>query len=237
MSWRRFADETPWHPKVLRLAREDRWTWFELVCYCGRYKTEGTIPEAVSEALPHADDELLFRLRDVGLLDLNLVDGVYSIHDWPDYNPPKDPTARDRKRRQRARERDTERDEAVTASGPEAASAAASHNSGRDTTVTEPSRPGPSRARGRARPVPSSGPSTVSEGRERDAGSPPSTPQQAASTASTTPYEVALGWVRNAGWSDPHLARTLREDRPELTEAEVQALVAEAREVAGRGLL
>jgi hypothetical protein len=50
----------------------------------------------------------------------------------------------------------------------------------------------------------------------------PASPQQA---APPTPFEQARNFVRNAGHMDPSLARTLREDRPELTAQEVDSLV------------
>ncbi len=130
MTWLRIDDAFPQHPKLVELARSDRWTWLEILAYCARYKTEGRVPSAIREAVPAASPKLLARFVDVGLLDEH--EHGLEVHDWRDYNP-KDPTAADRVKRYRHRnggvtepvtealhDRNVERNAGVTVTAPRA---------------------------------------------------------------------------------------------------------------------
>jgi hypothetical protein len=103
MPWAKFDDKTPRHPKLLLLPRIDRWTWFEIICYCAEYRTQGAIPKTIAQAVPHAKQGFLQLATDVGLFESE--GGSLSVHDFDKYNL-KDLTATERKRRERARARD-----------------------------------------------------------------------------------------------------------------------------------
>lgn len=106
MSWLRLDDGFADHPKVLELARADRWRWVELLTLVARYRTAGHVRPGM---LRGADigPKLTAKLVELHLLDAHELDGHqdYSVHDWADYNPPADPTGRDRQARHRARQR------------------------------------------------------------------------------------------------------------------------------------
>ena len=100
MAWLRIDDGFAQHPKIVKLARVDRWTWLEVLCYCARYKTRGIVPAAVGEVVRGASPAYLNRCFELHLLDRNGDD--YIVHDWDDYNG-RDPkilqTERQRKHR------------------------------------------------------------------------------------------------------------------------------------------
>lgn len=173
MSWLRLDDDFAQHPKVVRLARGDRWTWLEVLLYCARYRTEGHVPEAIGEAIRAATPAFLDRCHTVRLLDLN-GDG-YFVHDWREYNP-KDPTAAIRQQRKRDRERDADRDADRDESVTE-----------RDEGVTRVR----ARAGSRARPVPSLAPTALGLGTEAQLDTPPTPP----SSSQATPSSSAGDWV------------------------------------------
>jgi len=101
MSQLRLEDTTPAHPKLLQIPRADRWTWFEVLAYCARYQTGGTIPKTISEAVPAATPDFLALCASAGLFDGK--QGSLVVHDWTDYNP-RNPGAADRQGRYRARQ-------------------------------------------------------------------------------------------------------------------------------------
>lgn len=175
MSWLRLDDTFAQHPKVVRLARGDRWTWVEVLLYCARYRTDGRVPEAISEAVRAATPAFLNRCYELHLLDLNGSGEAptYVVHDWDFYNP-KDPTGAVRKQRQRDRERDESRDEGVT-----------SHVTERDEGVTRAR----TRVGRRARPVPSPGSTTQGEGTGAKLATPSSSPPTPSATTSSSSGE------------------------------------------------
>ncbi len=109
MTWLRIDDGFARHPKVVQLARSERWTWLEILCYCAHYKTNGHVLANVREVVPSAKTTLVEKLVSVRLLD-KTEDG-WKVHDWDDYNP-SDPTAADRAKRYR--DRNANRDATVT---------------------------------------------------------------------------------------------------------------------------
>lgn len=107
MSWLRLDDKFVRHPKITRLARNDRWTWLEVLSYCSEYKTAGFVPDTIREVVPKATAPFLERCYQLHLLDLTTGNehATYRVHHWDDYNP-KDPTKADRMARWRDRKRD-----------------------------------------------------------------------------------------------------------------------------------
>ena len=101
MAWLRLDDGFYTHPKVLKLSRQERWTWVEVLCFCARYDTGGEIPTAISEALPKVNPAFLSKCVDIGLVDTT-DEPAFHIHDWKTYNP-KDPTNAVRQQRYRSR--------------------------------------------------------------------------------------------------------------------------------------
>jgi len=145
MAWLRIDDGFAQHPKIVQLSAKDRWTWLELLCYCARYRTEGHVPEAISEVVRGATPALLERCVSLRLLEVSTGRNGYEIHDWADFNP-KDPTKAARQARWRHN-----KDSAAPVDADVDA----------DVDASTVYRDGPSRAgsRARSRPVPS--PSTT----------------------------------------------------------------------------
>ena len=74
-------DEFPDHPKVVGLSDSAFRAYIELVCYCSRYLTDGTVPESAARkcAAPKTVSELV----SAGLLDRH--SGAVHIHDYLDH--------------------------------------------------------------------------------------------------------------------------------------------------------
>jgi hypothetical protein len=85
VSWLRIDDGFPRHPKLLQLTRSERYTWVELLCYCAEQRTEGGVPESITNAVRQATTDFLCKAHDAGLLDAR-DDGTYIVHDWALYN-------------------------------------------------------------------------------------------------------------------------------------------------------
>ncbi len=86
MSWLRIDDGFPEHPKLVKLGKSaDRWTWLELLAYCARRETGGTIPRGVDDVLRRVTPKFLERCVTVGLVDRE-DDGDLTVHDWNIYN-------------------------------------------------------------------------------------------------------------------------------------------------------
>jgi hypothetical protein len=124
VSWLRVDDSFAEHPKILKLARTDRWTWVEILCYCARQNTKGYVPPNIGELLRYATPAFIRKALAAGLLEEDQQGP--KVHDWGDYNG-RDPKIMqaDRKRKQRenavtsavtspGQERDQSRDENVT---------------------------------------------------------------------------------------------------------------------------
>ena len=96
MTWVKLDDAFADHPKVMALGR-DRMAglgvWMSAACYCARFLTDGFVPAAVADGFNQP--RILTKLVEVGLVDK--VDGGYLLHDWLDYNPPRDRVLAERK--------------------------------------------------------------------------------------------------------------------------------------------
>jgi hypothetical protein len=96
MTWIRVDDQFADHPKVMALGR-DRLSglglWHVAAAYCARYLTDGFVPESFIQA--QAPKGLARRMIDVGLFTAS--DGGYRLHDWLDYNPPREKILAERK--------------------------------------------------------------------------------------------------------------------------------------------
>lgn len=95
MSWLKLDDGFADHPKLVRLGPPaHRWAFLELMLYCAKHRTDGYFPtELVTK-------KMLARYVEVGLVD-DEGEGHYRIHDWPQFNPTKDPTGATRQQRWR----------------------------------------------------------------------------------------------------------------------------------------
>jgi len=97
MSWLRLDDGFSIHPKIVSLSVADRWTWVEVLIYCARYRTGGTIPRGIAAAIPRAGTAFLRRAAAAGLID-EYDDGALEVHDWQTYNGPIEAAALAKKR-------------------------------------------------------------------------------------------------------------------------------------------
>lgn len=110
MTWVRFEDLTPEHPKLASLGSYTPlcgWLWFAACCYCMRHLTDGVISHDALRALwPYrhigvatggvpglfdvgddpTPDDLISLLVACGLLERKR-NGCYRVHDFLDYNP------------------------------------------------------------------------------------------------------------------------------------------------------
>jgi hypothetical protein len=96
MTWVRLDDAFADHPKVMALGRDriaGLGVWVAVACYSARYLTDGFVPDAVARGF--AQRKTLGRLVEVGLMDE--VPGGYRLHDWLDYNPPREKVMADRR--------------------------------------------------------------------------------------------------------------------------------------------
>jgi hypothetical protein len=106
MGWLRLDDGFAMHPKIAALSDRDYRAWTKVLLYCARYRTQGDVPDhAFREIGINAQSRRKFIA--VGLLDLD-ADGITSIHDWADFNPP-DPTNAERQKRWRERQKEAKR--------------------------------------------------------------------------------------------------------------------------------
>lgn len=87
MSWIKIDDQFADHPKVVEAGPLAAWLYVCGLTYCGRYLTDGWIPDGQVRKLADVDKatDLADRLVDVGLWDR--VDDGYVVHDYLDYNP------------------------------------------------------------------------------------------------------------------------------------------------------
>jgi hypothetical protein len=112
MSWLRLEDGIGDHPKILKLARADRWTWIELLSYCARHQTDGHIPNEIGESRRYITNGFLRKCVDAGLIDQT--ENGLTVHDWDHFNPTKDPTNAIRQQRYRNARRNANVTENVT---------------------------------------------------------------------------------------------------------------------------
>lgn len=99
MTWSRFDDAAPKHPKAIA-AGNDAWAlWAGAVMYCNRYLTDGFVPTAAlaTECLPEPITAAKARKLAQRLVDAKLrvggpglfvvVDGGFMVHDFLEWNP------------------------------------------------------------------------------------------------------------------------------------------------------
>jgi hypothetical protein len=103
LQWIRLEGGVTGHRKLLALTRDERWTWVELLDYCDAQRSP-VVPAGVADRVPRASSALLRKLERVGLLEpeLELGEG-WRVHDWEQYQPPKDATKAARQARYRAK--------------------------------------------------------------------------------------------------------------------------------------
>lgn len=89
MTWVRFDDTFPEHPKVLSVGGDAAWLHVCALAYCNRLETDGEIPEGILHRLSDRKNpmQLAERLVAVGLWDHAAFGWV--IHDYHDYQPSK----------------------------------------------------------------------------------------------------------------------------------------------------
>jgi hypothetical protein len=112
MTWLKIDDGFPEHKKLLGLQRNERWTWIEILAYCARQSNGGVLPDGIEKHMKYVSVGYLQKCVELGLLDV--VNGLFTVHDWNEYNP-KDPTNSVRQARYRNAKRNAEVTEKVTA--------------------------------------------------------------------------------------------------------------------------
>jgi len=87
VSWIKIDDQFADHPKVIAAGPLAAWLYVCGLTYCGRYLTDGWIPDGQVRKLADIDDAAaqVQRLVDVGLWER--VDDGYIVHDYLEYNP------------------------------------------------------------------------------------------------------------------------------------------------------
>jgi len=105
MAWLRLDDGFDTHPKLLELSEGERWRWTRLLLHCARHRTEGVVTMRALRDLGLARSRR--KLIASSLLNETDDDGIFTVHDWAEYNP-KDPTKSERQARWRQRKRDSE---------------------------------------------------------------------------------------------------------------------------------
>lgn len=95
MPWIKLDDQWMNHPKILRAGRDARDMWLASITWCATYLTDGVFPAgliptlAAMAGIDVANCQTFARtLLDVCLWECQ--DGVYSVHDYLDYNPTKE---------------------------------------------------------------------------------------------------------------------------------------------------
>lgn len=100
MSWARFDDQYPDHPKIVKVGPLGMALHTAAICYCARYLTDGFVPSAMMPRLVSFDgisvtrngvtnavtnEDVTNELVEVGLLEV--VEGGFQVHDYAQYNP------------------------------------------------------------------------------------------------------------------------------------------------------
>lgn len=113
MSWAKFDDQFPHHPKILRAGPEAAWLHVCGVCWSARYLTDGRIPKSAIATLSSVrePDRFAVTLVEVGVWHDR--GDFYEIHDYLEYNPSK---ADELARREAARNRQASHRESRTKS-------------------------------------------------------------------------------------------------------------------------
>lgn len=107
MSWAKFDDQYPDHPKIVEVGPLGLALHAAATCYCARYLTNGFVPTAMMNRLVSFDGisinnnavtnkEITDKLIQVGLIEI--VPGGYLVHDYLEYNPPAEQVKAERER-------------------------------------------------------------------------------------------------------------------------------------------
>lgn len=100
MSWARFDDNFPDHPKVEGLSDAAFRLHVSGICYSARYLTDGYIPAGkVSRLVPAFSDAALDELLDRKLWVYRGREQIYSIHDYLQWNRSRDKITAERERK------------------------------------------------------------------------------------------------------------------------------------------
>lgn len=106
MSWVNLDDKMPDHPKISRLSDASFRLHIAGVCYCNRHLSDGLIDaEEVPRLVRRFKPAALAELVDGGLwvrLEVGKSVAVYAIHDFLDWNDPREEVLA---RRERAKQR------------------------------------------------------------------------------------------------------------------------------------
>lgn len=95
MTYAKFDDRCPEHPKIAALSDREFRGWFEMVCYCARNLTDGFIPARIAR---QQWPTLLQPLQDREVLEVTT--GGFAVHDYLEWNDSKQAVEQ---RRERAR--------------------------------------------------------------------------------------------------------------------------------------
>ncbi len=99
MTWARFDDSFPEHPKVIGLSADAFRLHVTAICYSARTLTDGVIQQASLRVIG-ANKKLATELVDAQLWDLHQLG--YAVHDYLDYNPSRDHVLAEREKRSAA---------------------------------------------------------------------------------------------------------------------------------------
>ena len=103
MSWAKFDDQYPDHPKIVEVGPLGMALHMAATCYCARYLTDGFVPTRMMARLVSFDGitidsngvsnqvttkYVISELVRVGLFEI--VEGGYFVHDYGEYNPSSD---------------------------------------------------------------------------------------------------------------------------------------------------
>ncbi len=86
MTWVKFSDDTPTHPKIVGLSDYAIACWFRALCYSAQHLTDGHIPDAAAKILTTKRVSWT-ELEQAGLAHSNGTGWV--LHDYTDYQPTK----------------------------------------------------------------------------------------------------------------------------------------------------
>lgn len=101
MTWAKFDDGSPDHPKVEGLSDAAHRLWFNAVCYSNRSLTDGRITRSILKRLyPKKQLQLADELVRAGLW--HEVSGGYDIHDFLTYQPSREKVMAQRKAKEMA---------------------------------------------------------------------------------------------------------------------------------------
>lgn len=145
MTWARFDDQFPDHPKVAEVGPLGGWLHVCAICYCSRMLTDGFVPKGQVRKLADIDDvtPLLTALVAAGLWEE--CEGGYRVHDYLEYNPAAEQVKAqrkanaDRQARFRERMRESESDSVTESTNKEESNAVTNAaTNGRSTSTPYP---------------------------------------------------------------------------------------------------